>query len=252
MAAHFEDEHRQGQHEADPEPPRHVRKLMVWHGVSGDFHRLQRHAANGAASRADLADLGVHGAGKDGAGLAGFSGLRLQIAFRTGRELRPAACRAEMVGCPGVIEAMLRSRGIDFHPADRVRGRFGVDGLGREILHRVSGELCAAAATAEMVGDPLVLVPVLRGGRIDFHAADGVGDRRRRLRSRSRPATAATAFGAGMGLVLVVIAHGALLQSEGRISDPRPGHGDSHGGKVKGRKRPIAGWFVREHQATPS
>ena len=50
---------------ADPEPARHVGKLGIGAAVGGHHVRLERHAADRAAARPDLADLGMHRTGVD-------------------------------------------------------------------------------------------------------------------------------------------------------------------------------------------
>ena len=70
-----------------------------------------------------------------------------------------------------------------------------------------------------MVGDPLVLVPVLRRGRVDLHAADGVGDRTGP--SRGAPAAAAANFGF-MTVVSLVIAHDVLRSERAKWSGVDP------------------------------
>ena len=48
MAAHLQDEDRQRQHEADPEPARHVEQFEIVRRFGRDRDRLQRHAADRA------------------------------------------------------------------------------------------------------------------------------------------------------------------------------------------------------------
>ncbi|GJE02849.1 hypothetical protein GMJLKIPL_4798 [Methylobacterium isbiliense] len=124
VTAHFQREHRQRQHQADPEPPGHVDQLGARAGVGADQQRLQCHAADRAGSGTDLANFGVHRAGIDralghGFGLRSGTG-RVEVARRVGRELRLAAGRAEVVGAPVVLGAMLGRVRVDRHPADRV------------------------------------------------------------------------------------------------------------------------------------
>ncbi len=59
--------HRNGQHQADPEPPRHIDELRARPRVGCRHHRLQRHAADRARARPRLPHLRVHRAGVDGA-----------------------------------------------------------------------------------------------------------------------------------------------------------------------------------------
>ncbi len=67
MRAHLQHEHRHGEHEPDPEPARHVEQFGIGAGVGGGQHGLERHAADRAGARPDLADLRMHRAGVDGA-----------------------------------------------------------------------------------------------------------------------------------------------------------------------------------------
>src|SRR5947207_7353990 len=65
IAAHLPGEYRRGQRQSDPDPSAHIREFGVWSLVGGDGHRLQRHAADRAAARPDLANLRMHRAGVD-------------------------------------------------------------------------------------------------------------------------------------------------------------------------------------------
>ncbi len=94
MAAHFERENRQREHERDPEPPRHVRNLGIRRGFGGGQLRLQRHAADRADAGADLPDLQMHRAGVD-------------RAFRRGRRLRR---RSRVDGAMAVVVRQDKSR----------------------------------------------------------------------------------------------------------------------------------------------
>ena len=74
MPAHLQRDHRHGERERDPEAPRHVDEFGVRaFGRRRDL-RLQRHAADRAAARADLADLRMHRAGVDRARGGDFCG----------------------------------------------------------------------------------------------------------------------------------------------------------------------------------
>ena len=117
---------------ADPEAAGHVDELVARAGVGADEHRLQRHAADRAGARADLADLGVHRAGVDRAlghrlGL-GRRGRRVEVAGGVGDELRAAAGRAEGVGMAVVLGAVLGRVRIDGHAADRILDCVGAVG----------------------------------------------------------------------------------------------------------------------------
>ena len=122
MAAHFQHDGWQREHEADPEPARHVRKLRIGRCIEARDLGLQRHAADRAASRAHLANLRMHRAGVDRA--LGHGGFRLAVFLKPGNgiggEFCPAAGRAEMKGLAAVVEAVLAGRGIDGHAADGV------------------------------------------------------------------------------------------------------------------------------------
>ena len=146
MAAHFQDDGRQREHEADPEAARHVGEFRIGRRIEARDLRLQRHAADRAASRADLADLRMHRAGVDRAFRHG--GLRpavfLEIGVGIGGEFGAAAGRAEMKGLAAVIEAVLAGRGIHGHAADGVA--HGCSGVGVMIVMAVTGVVVAAAA----------------------------------------------------------------------------------------------------------
>ena len=122
VRAHLEHDHRRGEHEPDPEPPRHVGELGVRAGLGGRHLGLERHAADRAGARPDLADLGMHRAGVDRAGRRRRGGRRrgLEILRGVAGEFRAAAGRAEIVGLPGVLGAMLGGRRIDHHAAHRI------------------------------------------------------------------------------------------------------------------------------------
>lgn len=131
MAAHFQNHCRHSEREADPEPARHVREFGIGRIVEARDLRLQRHAADRAASGPDLADLRMHRAGIDRA--FGHGGLRpalfLQIADGIGRKLGAATGRAEMEGLAAIVEAVLAGRRVDLHAADRVEHADGIVGL---------------------------------------------------------------------------------------------------------------------------
>ena len=63
---HGEDEHRQRQRGADPEPPRHVAQFGVVLGIRRVSLRFQRHPAFGARAGMVLLNFRVHRAGVDG------------------------------------------------------------------------------------------------------------------------------------------------------------------------------------------
>ena len=59
-AAHGEDEDRQAQDQADPEPPAHVDQLGIGAFLGGDGPRLQRHAALRTGTGMVLPHFRVH------------------------------------------------------------------------------------------------------------------------------------------------------------------------------------------------
>jgi len=119
MTAHFQRNHWGGKRKADPEPPAHVGEFGIGFRFGDDRQRFQRHAADRAAARADLADRGMHraGVGSDGRSLVV---LGFQIPVRIGCEFSLAASAAEMEGDAAMLEAMARRRRIDRHAADRI------------------------------------------------------------------------------------------------------------------------------------
>ena len=127
MGPHLQHENRQGQRQADPEAPLHVDQLRVGRRFGGDVERFQRHAADRAGARADLAHFGMHRAGVDRVGIDGRRrrGRFLQIARRIGDELLSATCGTEEVCLAGMLRLVGRARGIDPHPADRIEGEGG-------------------------------------------------------------------------------------------------------------------------------
>ena len=86
MAAHFQHDGRQREHEADPEAARHVGEFGIGRRIEARDLRLQRHAADRAASGADLADLRMHRAGVDRA--FRHRGFRLAVFLRDRRRDR--------------------------------------------------------------------------------------------------------------------------------------------------------------------
>ena len=77
VAAHFQNDGRQRQHEADPEAARHVGEFGIGRRIEACHLGLQRHAADRAAAGTDLADLRMHRAGIDRALRRG--GFRLAL-----------------------------------------------------------------------------------------------------------------------------------------------------------------------------
>lgn len=123
MTAHFEHEDRSGENQPDPETPCHVGEFGAGAAVGRHHQRLQRHAADRAASRPVLPDLGMHRAGPDRA-LGRFRyGRRFpcKISRRVRLEFRIAGRRAEIVSVAPMGQAMFCGLRVDLHPADRVR-----------------------------------------------------------------------------------------------------------------------------------
>src|ERR1019366_10051769 len=105
--------------------------------------RLQRHAADRAASGADLADLRMHRAGVDRAlRHLGFRLGLVEILPGIGSEFGSAARRAEMKGLAAIVEPMPACRGVARHSAD------GVAQLGVAVstMLTIGGIVTAAAA----------------------------------------------------------------------------------------------------------
>jgi hypothetical protein len=124
MRTHLQHQDREGQHEADLEPPLHVGELGIRPGVRRGAQGLERHAADRAAAGADLADFGVHRAGVDRlrSHRLGRRRLAREVAVRVGRELRPAAGAAEIPSPPAMLVPVRRPVRVDPHPADRIGG----------------------------------------------------------------------------------------------------------------------------------
>ncbi len=154
VAAHFQRDDRQRQHETDPEASAHVDEFGIGASVRGCQQGLQRHAADRARPRADLADLGMHRTGVDRASWRRRRfGLRFQVFLGIGREFGAAAVRAEVPGLTLVVVTMLAGRGIDLHAADG-----SMTMVGRHVMTRrgavvgVMRRIMRAAAAAAGVG----------------------------------------------------------------------------------------------------
>lgn len=141
VRAHLHHEQGDRQDGADDEPVGEVGDLGIGAGAGRGVFRLQRHAAFWTGSRADLAHLGVHGAGVDDAGLDGFGRGGRQVFRRISDELRSATGRAEVELVPVVRRMVGRLRRIDRHAADGIlrcgvgRG-LGVGALGMTVIVR--------------------------------------------------------------------------------------------------------------------
>ena len=124
MATHLQHDRRHGERKPDPEAPCHVGEFGIGRRVQADDIRLQRHAADRAASRTGLSDLGMHRTGVDCAfGHVLLRRARFEIDLGIGGKLGLAASRAEMKGFAAVFEAMLAGGRIDGHPADGIAHR---------------------------------------------------------------------------------------------------------------------------------
>ena len=127
VAGHFERRHGNRQRHGDPEPPRHVDEFRIRPGLGGRRLGLERHAADRAASRPDLADFRVHRAGVDrsrGRARRRFGRRFADVALRLGEELLAAAGAAEMVRLARELGAVPGGRRVDAHAADRILGQF--------------------------------------------------------------------------------------------------------------------------------
>jgi hypothetical protein len=135
VRAHLQHEHRQRERQPDPEPPGHVGEFRVRPAVGRSDLGFQRHAADRAGARPDLANLGMHRAGVDRAVRHRFGVARAaaQVFFRVGRELGAAAAGAEVIGMAAVRVPVRRGVRIDRHAADRVERR----ACGRVVMMRV-------------------------------------------------------------------------------------------------------------------
>jgi hypothetical protein len=119
MPAHFQHEHRQGQHRGEKEPATHIEIFGARTAVEGCLFRLQRHAADGARAGI-LPHLWVHGANPDGSCGRLRRFRRCEIALRIGEEFRAATGAAEMIVMTGMGCMMRAGQGIDHHAADRI------------------------------------------------------------------------------------------------------------------------------------
>ena len=128
MPPHLQGDHGQGEDQPDPEASGHV--LQLWAGArfGGHHLRLQRHSADRAGARPNLADLRMHRAGVDRADRGGRH--RPRRAWRIARgfllELRSAPGRTEEVLVTLVVRLVRGLSRIDVHSADWIlygRGR---------------------------------------------------------------------------------------------------------------------------------
>ncbi len=149
MAAHLQHHRRHGQRKPDPEAPRHVREFGIGRRVEAHDIRLQRHAADRAASGADLPDLGMHRAGVDRTFRhGGFCRLLLEIGLGIGGKFGFAAGRTEVESFATVVESVLAIGGIDHHAANGIAHR----GIGLMPMMSMVGLVIMAATAASRRG----------------------------------------------------------------------------------------------------
>ena len=138
---HREQQERNRQSQADPEPPRHVDEFGIG-GLLLRHHgdRFEGHPADRARARTIADDLRVHGAGVRGSGRSWFFQQRRHQDDRSGSvpladgtlgsespriapELLQAVTTTEVIGPAIVFERPGRRRGNDLHAADGVLER---------------------------------------------------------------------------------------------------------------------------------
>ena len=134
---HREDEERDREDKADPEPAAHVVELGIDVLVRRDGHRLQGHAANRARARTVADDLRVHRAGVGRSMGRGrgrlvratvapswlFALAITQVAGRIGAKLFDAMPATEIVSPAIVVDRAGGGRGNHVHAADGVLDR---------------------------------------------------------------------------------------------------------------------------------
>jgi hypothetical protein len=123
VRAHLEHDDWKREGEADAEPAGEIDELVVRDGLEADEHGFEGHAADRARAWAHLTHLRMHGAGVGralGNGLGLGRGRRIEVAYRIGEELRPAACGAEVIRVALVLGPVLGRMRIDPHAAHRV------------------------------------------------------------------------------------------------------------------------------------
>ena len=134
---HREEKQGDGEHQGDAETPRHVLELRVPIAGEGGVARLEGHATDPAGPGLRLDDFGVHrahvldglcglrrgrGGQGGGDGHRGPRGACPQPVLRVLGEAFAAARVAEPIRASAVlVRAAPRGRGIDLHPAHRVR-----------------------------------------------------------------------------------------------------------------------------------
>src|SRR5712691_1947348 len=155
MSGHLECEDRHRQHEADPEPPRHVEERRVGLVLRRRQHGLERHPTFGTGARTHLANLRMHRAGVDrpfwrfprGRGamfrMTGrmastlrrrVPGVLVGVASRVSLELRLARPRAEEELLAEIAFAASGLVRVYPHPANGIRDLRG--GLRRVAIDR--------------------------------------------------------------------------------------------------------------------
>jgi hypothetical protein len=166
--------HRRGECELDPVRPALIDEAVAAHDVRAHLEREDRKRQDQSDPEAP-AHVGEFGVGSGlGARDLGFE--------------RHAADRAGAGA--GLADFGVHRTGVD----RALRHRIGGTRVLAEIFRRIGGELGPAAGRAEIVGVAAMLVAVLRGMRIDRHAANGI--------------ERAVARGAGLvGAIVIVCLH---------------------------------------------
>ena len=164
-ARHGHQQKRHGGGYAEPETPGHGNQFVVGRFLGRDGARLERHSADGAASRSRGDDFGMHRAGVS----SGRGACRRRGGVR-GRGVRGRDGRC------GRERRSMRRRGhrrrwcrADNHK----RCRWGC-GARREVFVGVHLEFLGAAGAAEKIGTAGMLGASGGPGGVDLHAANGV------------------------------------------------------------------------------
>ena len=140
MREHVQGDDRDSERGADPEAPGHVDEFRIDLRLGGDSQRFQRHAADRAAARADLADLWVHRAGVDGARCRRTACPSVPDSFRVGDEFL-AAAGASRNGrwLPACSKRWRDVAGSTCHAADGIGGSARVATAGRVVTAFMRG-----------------------------------------------------------------------------------------------------------------
>ncbi len=170
--AHRDEQQRQGERRADPEPPRHVHEFGVGRFLERNRARLESHAADRAFARTRLHHLGMHRADVLGAGgrlwyrrlerhPAGWAGAGPDL-------VDLGAHRTNVLGRGG-RRSRTRLGGRRGRPVHPVAPGCGQDPLG------VGIEALGAARVAEEIGCPAVLTRDRVRLLQHLHATNGIG-----------------------------------------------------------------------------